>query len=128
MTSATNDASVPEACDMNLGPRERHRRLLGGHIGTALTVVAMVALRALHARRGFRLLLFLPIAFAAVGYLQYSARTCVHLAARGLRNLDAGAEKLTDFTVRLALRRRAEKIFLASLAAAALLTFVAYLV
>ena len=126
MTSATNDAPLREACDMNLGPRERHRRLLGGYLGTAVTIAAFVLLLVLHARRGFRLLLFVPIAFAAVGYLQYSAKTCVHLAARGLRNLDAGDEKLTDFTVRLALRRRAEKILLASLAASALLTFVAY--
>jgi hypothetical protein len=127
MTSVTDDAPVREACDLNLGPRERHRRLLGGYLGTAVTIVAMVVLLVLHARRVLRLLLFVPLAFAAVGYLQYSAKTCVHLAARGLRNLDAGDEKLTDFTVRLALRRRAEKIVLASLAAAALLTFVAYL-
>ncbi len=127
MTPATDEASVPEACDANLGPRQRHRRLLGGFIGTAVTVVVLVLLVALHARRGWRLLLFVPLAFAAVGYLQYAAKTCVHLAVRGLRNLDGGDEKLTDFTVRLALRRRADRILLASLAASALLTLAAYL-
>jgi RecG-like helicase len=126
VTSVADAASVPEACDANLGPRQRHRRLVGGFLGTGVTLVVLVLLVALHASRGWRLLLFAPFAFAAIGYLQYAARTCVHLAVRGLRNLDAGDEKLTDFTVRLALRRRARKLVLASLGLAALGTFVAY--
>jgi hypothetical protein len=120
------ETPLVEACDMNLGPRERRRRLLGGHAATAVALAALVILVVLHARRPYRLVLFVPLAFAAVGYFQYAARTCVNLAMRGVRNLDAGEEKLTDFTARLALRRRAERVILLSLATSAALTLLAY--
>jgi len=46
----------------------------------------------------------------------------VGLASRGLRNLDQGDERITDFTVRLALRRRGQKMTLLGAGIAALLT------
>jgi hypothetical protein len=121
-------AQVPEACDMNLGPRERQRRLVGGYLGLGVTVVAVVLLWVLHARRGWRLVLFVPVALAAIGFIQYRARTCVHLAVRGLRNLDEGDEKITDFTVRLALRRRGERMLLLGAVVAAVVTVLAYVI
>jgi hypothetical protein len=121
-------AQVPEACDMNLGPRQRKRRLYGGYLGVGVTLVVALLLWALHAPRAWRLVLFVPAALAAIGFIQYRAKTCVHLAVRGLRNLDEGDEKITDFTVRLALRRRGERMVLLGGAVAAVVTAVAYVI
>jgi hypothetical protein len=87
-----------------------------------------VLLWALHAPSAWRLVLFAPVALAAIGFIQYRAKTCVHLAVRGLRNLDEGDEKITDFTVRLALRRRGERMVLLGGAVAAVVTAVAYVI
>ena len=46
----------------------------------------------------------------------------MQLASRGLRNLDHGNEKIVDFTVRLALRRRARRMVALGLAISAPLT------
>ncbi len=49
-----------------------------------------------NAPRPWRLLVFLPAWAAAIGFFQVSAKTCVALAARGLKNMDAGDEDITD--------------------------------
>jgi hypothetical protein len=49
----------------------------------------------------------------------------VRLASRGLRNMDSGNEKVQDELERRALRQQARKVYLESLAAAAVLTAVA---
>jgi hypothetical protein len=87
---------MADVCIPNIGPRERRRRLIGG---IALLVVATavgVSLIWFNAPRPWRLLVFLPTWAGALGVFQVTAKTCVALAARGLRNMDSGDEAIDD--------------------------------
>lgn len=63
-----------EHCD-NIGARGAQRRRTLGKIGLTLAILGGVALLAGHAPRPARLLLALPIAMAATGFLQARERT-----------------------------------------------------
>ena len=80
----------------NIGPRERQRRLVGGLFFLAIAICVAGCLLLFNAPRPWRLLVFLPTWAAAIGFFQVSARTCVALAARGLKNMDAGDEQISD--------------------------------
>jgi hypothetical protein len=80
----------------NIGPRERQRRLIGGSVFLLVALCVGVCLILFDAPRPWRLLVFLPAWAAAIGFFQVSAKTCVALAARGLKNMDAGDEAITD--------------------------------
>jgi hypothetical protein len=80
----------------NIGPRERKRRLVGGFVFLLVAVCVAVCLILFNAPRPWRLLVFLPTWAAAIGFFQVRARTCVALAARGLKNMDAGEEEITN--------------------------------
>jgi hypothetical protein len=84
------------SCIPNIGPAERRKRLRIG-IGAGLFgAVSAIVLVAGGAGRGWRLLLLLPFLLAAISLFQVRATTCVALAARGLRNMDAGDEPIAD--------------------------------
>ena len=59
----------------NLGPRERRKRLVFGTVMLAVALVALAVLMAVEASRWWRLLLFVPFALAAHGFLQARERT-----------------------------------------------------
>jgi hypothetical protein len=80
----------------NIGPRERKRRLVGGLFFLAIAICVALCLLVFNAPRPWRLLVFLPTWAAAIGFFQVRAKTCVALAARGLKNLDTGDEEITD--------------------------------
>jgi hypothetical protein len=84
-----------EACS-NIGPRERRRRLIGGFVFLLVAACVAGCLILFNAPRSWRLLVFLPAWAAAIGFYQVSAKTCVALAARGLKNMDAGDEAVTN--------------------------------
>ena len=86
-----------EVCP-NIGPRERQRRLIGGFVFLAVAACVAGCLMLFNAPRPWRLLVFLPAWAAAIGFFQVSAKTCVALAARGLKNMDAGDEPITNPT------------------------------
>ena len=79
----------------NIGPRERKRRLVGGLFFLAIAICVAACLLLFNAPRPWRLLVFLPTWASAIGFFQVSAKTCVALAARGLKNMDAGDEQIT---------------------------------
>jgi hypothetical protein len=54
----------------NLESRGRHRRYLMGAAGAALTLLAAVAFAVFPVARGARLVLFVPLFIAALGFLQ----------------------------------------------------------
>jgi hypothetical protein len=112
----------------NIGPRERRRRLIGGFFFLSIAVCVGVALIAFNAPRPWRLLIFLPVWAAAIGFFQVSAQTCVALAARGLKNMDAGDEDITDPTELKAVRAQSRAVHiravLTAVAVAALLALV----
>jgi hypothetical protein len=80
----------------NIGPRQRQRRLVGGFFFLAIAICVAVCVILFNAPRPWRLLVFLPTWAAAIGFFQVRAKTCVALAARGLKNMDAGDEEITD--------------------------------
>jgi hypothetical protein len=80
----------------NIGPRERQRRLIGGFVFLAVAACVAVSVLLFNAPRPWRLLVFLPVWAAAIGFYQVRAKTCVALAARGLKNMDGGDEEVTD--------------------------------
>jgi hypothetical protein len=82
----------------NIGPRQRQRRLIGGFLFLAVAACVGGCLILFEAPRPWRLLVFLPAWAAAIGFFQVSAKTCVALAARGLKNMDAGDESINDPT------------------------------
>lgn len=91
----------------NIGPAERRKRVRVGIASFALAIVVASALIALGAARGWRLLALPPIWIGSLGLVQAMTRTCVALAARGVRNMDAGDEHVNDPDERQALMTRA---------------------
>jgi len=100
----------PGTC--NIGPAEIARRRWTGHVGLAMTVVLLGVLLALDAPTWMRLIVFLPAAVGAAGYLQAHFRFCADYGWRGVFNVGerAGHDRTTDVvdtTARQADRRRA---------------------
>lgn len=75
-------AYVPGSC--NIGTAETAMRRRAGRVGAALAVVLAVVLIAADADPRWRLLVALPAAMSAVGFLQARQRFC---AAYGLRGV-----------------------------------------
>ncbi len=92
----TPDGYRPGAC--NIGPAEIRRRRDAGIGGAVATVVLAAVLLAIDAPAWARLLVFLPAAGAAVGFLQMRSRFCVAYALQGVRNFGplGDAEKVAD--------------------------------
>ena len=80
----------------NIGPRERQKRLNVGVIMAAITICVAAGLILAGLPRLWRLLTILPAWVAGLGLFQARENTCVGLAARGLRNMDFGDERITD--------------------------------
>ncbi|HTV22977.1 MAG TPA: hypothetical protein VMG12_30010 [Polyangiaceae bacterium] len=119
----TSDAAT--VC-INIGPSERRKRLVFGLCELAFTLGLLVYFITTDKPRALRLVLFVPWLFGAVGVAQALESTCVALAARNERNLDSGVEPMPD-SERDAIRRRARKVYVESLAAAAALTLISML-
>ena len=111
----------------NIGAAGRRQRLVSGAILLAIGIAAAALLvtGVGGVSRGARLLLFLPFLGAALGLLQARDHTCVHLAARGHRNLDRGSEAVADPWLLSQLKRQAREVMIEAVLAAALLTGIA---
>jgi hypothetical protein len=72
--------------------------------------------------RPWRLVVFVPLWIGALGIFQAREKTCVALVARGERNLDAGAEPVSDPAELERLRAQARTVYIRSLVLAALLS------
>jgi hypothetical protein len=75
---------VPGEC--NIGPAEITRRRRAGHVGAVITIGALAVLVAIGAPPLARLLVALPAAAAASGYLQAYLRFCAGFGSRGEYN------------------------------------------
>ena len=64
-----------EVCFINIGPRQRRRRLMVGVVFLAISAAAEAWLVLGGAPRLARLGLFLPLLIAGVGYFQYREKT-----------------------------------------------------
>ena len=66
---------MPSTRAVNIGPGERRKRLSAGVVGLAVGVVLAVVLIALRAPVMWRLLLFFPFLFGALGVFQSRDKT-----------------------------------------------------
>lgn len=106
----------PGAC--NIGPAEIARRRQAGHLGLVATVVPLAVLVAIGAPPAARLIVALPAAAAASGYLQAMLHFCAGFGSRGVFNFGPLGEtrEVADDDARARDRSRAIQIGLASLA------------
>jgi hypothetical protein len=74
----------PGVC--NIGPPEIARRRRSGHVGLAVTAVVLAGLALVKAPPIARLVVALPAAAAASGYLQARLGFCAGFASRGVFN------------------------------------------
>jgi hypothetical protein len=109
-------AYQPGTC--NIGPQEIAQRRRAGHMGLLASIAWLVGLIVLDAPAPLRLTLAIPVAAAAIGYLQAWLRFCAGFGARGVFNFDAvgSVQEVTDPDALARDRRRALRIALASLA------------
>ncbi len=115
--SLTDDTAYrPGVC--NIGPAEIASRRRAGHVGVVATLVLLVVLVAIGAPPIARLLVALPAAVAASGYLQAWFRFCAGFGSRGVYNFGAlgSTHPVEDGEARRRDRARAMQIGLASLA------------
>jgi hypothetical protein len=100
----------PGVC--NIGPAEIRRRRMAGHIGVIATLVVLAALIILDAPPVARLILILPAAGAASGYLQAWFRFCAGFGSRGIFNFEALGDSttITDPDALARDRRRSREI------------------
>ena len=106
----------PGVC--NIGPAEIGRRRRAGHVGALATVVLFTVLVAIGAPPLARLLVVLPAAVAASGYLQAWLRFCAGFGSRGVFNFGplGQTKQVADTAARARDRARATWVGLASLA------------
>lgn len=102
----------------NIGPAEIARRRRAGHVGLAATAVLFGGLVAGGAPPLARIIVVLPAAIAASGYLQARLRFCAGFGSRGVFNFGSlgQTEQVFDDTARARDRARATQIGVASLA------------
>jgi len=102
----------------NIGPAEIRRRRQAGWFGAIFAAALLATLVALSAPAAWLWLLVLPVAAAAVGFLQAALHFCANFGLRGVYNFGPNVGK-TDTVIqakfRAADRRKANKIILASL-------------
>lgn len=125
--SAESADHRPGVC--NIGPEEIARRRLIGHLGLIGTVLTWLGLLAVDAPRYAQLLVALPAAGSAAGYLQAQLKFCAAFGSLGIYNFGArrDAATITDDGARALDLARAVQIGLASAAIGALVGAAAFL-
>ncbi|MPZ52537.1 MAG: hypothetical protein GEU79_07365 [Acidimicrobiia bacterium] len=105
---------VPGVC--NIGPEEIARRRNAGWVGLAVTVVAFAILVWTDVNPWWRLLLFLPAALSASGFLQGHFRFCAGFSRAGVFNFGPVGQthEVTDDESKAQDRRRGNQISLYS--------------
>lgn len=100
----------------NIGPAEIQRRRMTGHVGLVAAVAVLVALVIIGAPAIARLLVFIPAAVSASGYLQARLRFCANYGWRGIFNTGKIGDdgQVVDPAARAADRRLALRIGLGS--------------
>jgi hypothetical protein len=115
-TAAADGEYRPGVC--NIGPAEIRRRRRAGHVGLVATIVLLGALVAIGVPPVDRLIVALPAATAASGYLQAWLKFCAGFGSRGLFNFGSLGEtqQVVEPDARARDRARATQIAAASLA------------
>ena len=113
---SSGEAYQPGIC--NIGPAEIARRRRAGNVGLGAAVAVLAGLVAVDAPRLSRLLVALPAAVSASGYLQARFRFCAGFGSRGIYNFGEVGQtiQVDDADARRRDRARSRQIGLASLA------------
>jgi hypothetical protein len=106
----------------NIGPREIRKRALLGSVLLIAAVLGGAAMIRFKVNPLWRYFMFLPLWGGLLGVLQARAGVCVALSTRGMRNMDRGAEEIADDGEKEAVGKKAVKVYVTSLIAAAVLT------
>ena len=101
----------------NIGPRGCQRRKGMSWLGLALAAALIGVLAWRDAPALWYGLTAIPFLFASLGVFQAREQTCVFLAGVGRRDLDTGAERVTDPEVLAAMRRQAMVVWVRALLA-----------
>ena len=119
--------SQPGVC--NIGPAEIARRRRAGHVGLIASIVLLALLVAVGAPPIARLLLVIPVAVSASGYLQAYLKFCAGFGSRGIYNFgEVGTtDKVADATAKALDKAKANRIGLASFAIGLAVAIVAVL-
>ena len=105
--AATGPVSTYQPGICNIGPAEIAARRRSGHVGVVATIALFVILVAIGAPPIARLLLAIPAAVAASGYLQARSKFCAGFGSRGVFNFgDLGTTQHVDDAEARALDRR----------------------
>jgi hypothetical protein len=97
-------------CFVNIGPKERQKRLLAGGLSLAVGLGLFIILQAF-ATPWWTSVITFPFFFAAaMGFFQWHDKTCVALVAKGVRNLDDGNEAITDAEMKAGLEQQAKRV------------------
>jgi len=112
----TSTEYQPGVC--NIGPAEIARRRRAGHVGLIATVVLLAVLVLVDAPPLARLILIVPAAVSASGYLQAYLKFCAGFGSRGILNFgEVGTtQEVTDAASRALDRAKSNRIMLASFA------------
>ena len=101
----------------NIGPTgcQRRKNMSWVWLGIAAGLIIVLAWR--DAPAPWYSLTAIPFLFATLGVFQAREQTCVFLAGVGQRDLDRGAERVTDPAVLSVMRRQAAIVWMRSLLA-----------
>ncbi len=114
--SSSGEGYRPGIC--NIGPAEIARRRRAGHVGLGASAALLGGLVAAGAPRPARLLVALPAAVGASGYLQARFHFCAGFGSRGIYNFGEVGQtvQVEDADARRRDKARSNQIGLASLA------------
>ena len=114
-TSTSGEGYRSGTC--NIGPAEISRRRRAGHVGLGAAIVLIAVLVAIGAPPLARLLVAVPAAAAASGYLQAYLRFCAGFGSRGVYNFGqlGKTQQVEDPEARRRDRARATQIGVASI-------------
>jgi hypothetical protein len=118
---------IPGVC--NIGHAEVRLRKAIGWVGLVITTALWIALAAVGASAAWRLLLFVPAAVAAVGFLQAAWHFCANFGLRGVLNFGPNVGKtdsVEQAEFRRQDRRKALEIIGLSMLAGAAVAAIAY--
>ena len=112
-------AMAPHA---NIGPRGCRRRGRMGWVWLAIGAAIVVVLVSRDAPLGWYAITAPPFLMAMLGHFQARAQTCVFFAAIDRRDMDGGAERITDPSLLSVVRVQARGVWMRSILGAVALT------
>lgn len=90
----TKDSYVPGVCNINRAEIAYRRK--AGYVGLGISLILAIALFGLGVSRWYRLVLFVPLFIAAIGFLQAKNKFCVAYGANGKQNATEGSAKARE--------------------------------